>query len=110
MALQEKNPVSEAGFSIRQCGSNTVTPMQGGQIGATGNAGDRLQRLIVQIANPNSSLVSILDQNTEYTLVAPGALVPGGPLFIELGIYSMNGPWSVRLGQGCTATAVGRFS
>lgn len=110
MAIQEKNPVSLSGFVARPCGGNTVTPLLGGAPGSVGNIGDRIQRLIVQVANPATALLSILDLNNEYQMIVPAANVPPGPMLIELGMYSQYGPWSVRCGTGCTATAIGAFS
>lgn len=110
MAIQEKNPVSQAGFQIRACQPNSVFALTGNASGATGNSGDRLQRLIVNIINPAAANVSILDGNVEYPLVMPAASIPAAPMFIELGLYSFYGAWSVRCGPGATAVAIGVFS
>jgi len=110
MAINEKNPVSQAGFQIRNAAPGAVQPMFGNAVGAAGSIGDRIQRLIVNIANPSVANLSILDGNVEYPLIVPSALVTPGPMQFELGIYSVYGPWSVRCGAGVSAVAIGSFS
>ena len=89
----------------------TVATSQSDQVlGATGKAGDLLQRLIVTVSTAGATgIASIKDgAGSAIPLVVSGTAV--GVYTIELGIKSTAGAWKVTTGAAATAVAVGLFS
>lgn len=87
----------------------TVNASQTAQVlGGTGQTGDYLHRLVVNVATAATSTVSILDNATSISLVP--ANTPIGIYSIELNMVSVSGAWKVTTGAGVSVIAIGIFS
>lgn len=90
----------------------TVAASQADQVlGATGAAGDWLQRLICVVATAATAAVSIKDGAGSAISVLPNS--PGGGVgvyVIELGLKSSNGAWKITTGAGVSVIGVGDFT
>lgn len=87
----------------------TVAASQTAQvIGATGESGDYLHRLVVTVATSATGTVSLLDNATSIPITA--ANTPIGVYTVDIGATSKNGPWKITTGAGATVIAVGRFA
>lgn len=98
--------VLNAGFDYE-----TVATSQTDQaIGATGAAGDYLERVVIFVATAATAAVTIKDNSTT---IASFANSPGGGIgvyTIPLGVRSKNGAFKITTGAGSTVIAVGRFT
>lgn len=90
----------------------TVAAGQTDQVlGATGGAGDWLERLVCTVATAATAQVQIQDgAGTEYTVLpnSPGGGI--GVYVIPIEAVSVNGAWSITTGAGVTVLATGRFT
>lgn len=80
-------------------------------IGATGGAGDYLDRLVVVVATAATAAVSIKDGAGSAISVFPNS--PGGGVGtynVPLGLRSLSGAWKVTTGAGVSVIAVGNFT
>ena len=104
MAIGESNIVTPAGFAYE-----TVAASQTAQVlGTAGAVGDRIERLIISVATAATSTVTLIDNATSIVITA--ANTPIGVYTVDLGIYSVSGPWKITTGAGATVIAIGRFS
>lgn len=102
--IHESNIATPAGFDYE-----TVAASQTGQVlGTTGAVRDRIERLIITVATSATGTVDLLDDETSIPITA--ANTPIGVYVVDLGIYSVEGAWSVTTGAGATVIAIGRFS
>ena len=108
MAIFEGNVVSQSGFTARTL--STGTTVLGRTVKGGGAVGDRLQRLILHITQPGDAGVTLLDGWNEIPVLIPSSSIRTGPMFVELGLYSINGAWSVRIGGGVSGVAIGVFT
>lgn len=98
------NPVHRAGMEYE-----TVAVSQTAQVmGATGAAGDYIDKLIISVATAATSTVTLLDGSTSITITA--ANTPIGVYTVDLGLISTTGAWKVTTGAGATVIAVGNFT
>jgi hypothetical protein len=90
----------------------TVAASQTDQVlGATGAAGDWLQRLIITVGTALTAATSIKDGSGSSIPILPNS--PGGGIgvyVVELGLKSTSGAWKVTTGAGATVVAVGDFT
>lgn len=87
----------------------TVAVSQTGQvIGATGAAGDYIDKLVVSVATSATGTVTLLDGATSIVITA--ANTPIGVYTVLLGLLSRSGAWSITTGAGATVVAVGKFT
>ncbi len=80
-------------------------------LGATGAAGDYLDKLIITVATALTAAVSIKDGGGAAIPIIPNS--PGGGVgvyVVPIGAVSTAGAWKVTTGAGSTALAVGRFT
>lgn len=80
-------------------------------LGATGAAGDYLERLICTVATAATAAVSIKDGSGSSIAILPNS--PGGGIgvyVVSVGARSTAGAWSVTTGAGVTVMAVGQFT
>lgn len=110
MAIGEVAVSTQRGFFLRTVPGSQQAYILSRAVGGSGAAGDRVQRLILNITNPNAAGVTLVDSANEFPIVTPGPNVALGPMIVELGVYSQFGPWALRTGGGVTATVVGEFS
>jgi len=107
--LNETAVTTPRAFSLISVSPSVVSYPLAGPTG--GNAGDRLQRLVFNVQNPNNASILLFDGGEEYEAILPGPNIPVGPMQIELGVYSMLGGWSVMAGGGIlSCLAIGSFS
>lgn len=101
----ETNIVTLAGYDYE-----TVAASQTDQVlGASGQAGDRLERLVITVATAASGTVSIKDgSGSSISITAANTAI--GVYTVNLGIYSTGGAWKVTTGAGATVVAIGRFT
>lgn len=78
-------------------------------LGATGKAGDVIERIIITVATSATGTCSIKDGSGS-SIPLTAANTPIGVYIVELGAKSTAGAWSVTTGAGATAFAVGQFS
>lgn len=78
-------------------------------MGATGAAGDVLERLIVSVATSATGTCSIKDGGGS-AITITAANTPIGVYSILVGARSTAGAWKVTTGAGATVLAVGRFA
>jgi hypothetical protein len=90
----------------------TVAASQTAQaLGATGQAGDRVNKLVISVATAATSTVTLLDNATAIVITA--ANTPIGVYtvdFGEKGIVSVSGAWKITTGAGATVIALGEFA
>lgn len=78
-------------------------------MGATGAAGDLLQRLICVVSTALTSNVAITDgTGSAFTILQTSTAI--GTYILEVGARSTTGGWKVTTGAGVTVRAVGRFT
>ncbi len=90
----------------------TVAASQSDQaLGATGAAGDYLEKLIITVGTAATAAVSIKDGGGSAIPIIPNS--PGGGIgvyVVPIGAKSTNGAWKVTTGAGSTVVAVGTFT
>ena len=90
----------------------TVAAGQSDQVlGATGAAGDWLQRLICVVTTAATAQVQIKDGSGSAITVFPNS--PGGGVgtyTVELGLKSLSGAWKITTGAGVAVIGVGDFT
>jgi hypothetical protein len=109
MAIGLINPVSDVGASDYE----TVAASQTGQVlGGTGAKGDYLNFLLVVPATTAPGAISILDGATSITIFTGGASSVASLVAfpIPLGLFSVNGAWSITTGANVSVIATGRFT
>lgn len=80
-------------------------------LGATGAAGDYLDRLVIVVATAATAAVTIKDGAGSAITVFPNS--PGGGVGtynVPLGLRSLSGAWKVTTGAGSSVIAVGNFT
>lgn len=89
----------------------TVAASQTGAVltsaGGVGEKGDRLDRVIVNVATSATGTVTIIDGSTSISLTS--ANIPIGTYQFDLGIASKTGAWTVTTGAGASIIAIGDF-
>lgn len=81
-------------------------------LGATGAAGDWIQRVIVTVGTSATGTSSLTDGNGT-TMPLTAANTPIGVYTIELGMKARNATtpgWKITTGAGATAVGVGDFT
>lgn len=78
-------------------------------LGATGHAGDILERLIVTVATAATGTCSIKDVGGA-SIPITAANTPIGVYPVNIGALSIGAGWSVTTGAGASALGVGRFT
>ncbi|HEX5074261.1 MAG TPA: hypothetical protein VFW03_13685 [Gemmatimonadaceae bacterium] len=89
----------------------TVAASQTDQVlGATGAAGDYLDRLICVVTTAATAAVTITDGSTAIAIFpnSPGGGV--GTYVVETRLRSKTGPWKVTTGAGVAVIAAGNFT
>ena len=80
-------------------------------LGATGAAGDVLERLIIVPETTGAGTVSIKDgSGTAINVLVTGTLVDLKPIIVEVNAKSLSGAWQVTTGANVHVVAVGLFS
>lgn len=75
--------------------------------------GDVLRGVLIVPATSAAGVVTILDGATSISIFAGGgttALSDLKPLWVPLGLVSVNGPWKITTGANVSAVGVGKFS
>lgn len=106
MSQIRNNLVNQAGMEYE-----TVAASQTAQVlGGTGATRDYIDHLVVVVATAATAAVSILDGSTSISVFpnSPGGGI--GTYHVNLGLYSVSGPWKVTTGAGSSVIAVGNFS
>ena len=104
MAIGENNITTPVGFAYE-----TVAASQTAQVlGTAGAIGDRIERLVISVATAATATVTLIDGSTSIVITA--ANTPIGVYTVDLGIYSVTGPWKITTGAGATVIAIGSFS
>jgi hypothetical protein len=91
----------------------TVAAGQTAQVmGGAGATGDFITGILVIPATTSPGNVLLLDGSTSITVFTGGATSVSGlaPFFIQLGIYSVSGPWKITTGANVSCIAIGSFS
>jgi hypothetical protein len=91
----------------------TVAASQTAQVlGATGAAGDTIERLIIIPATTSPGNVLLLDSATSITIFAGGAssVTELKPIVVDLGMVSASGAWSVTTGANVSVIGIGSFT
>lgn len=110
-----KIPGNSSGLYVQSGASQyeTVAASQTDQVlGATGAAGDLLERLIIIPATTSPGEVSIEDGATNIIVFAGGAssVADLKPIVLDIGIRSTSGGWEITTGANVSAIGVGRFT
>lgn len=80
-------------------------------LGATGKAGDILERLIIVPETTGAGTVAIKDgSDTAINVLVSGTLADLSPIVINIGAKSTAGAWQVTTGANVHVIAVGSFS
>lgn len=80
-------------------------------LGATGAAGDYLDKLVIVVATAATAAVSIKDGAGSAISVFPNS--PGGGIGtynVAIGLRSLAGAWKVTTGAGVSLIAIGNFT
>lgn len=91
----------------------TVAASQTAQvIGPTGRAGDYIVGIIIVPASTSPGNVLLLDDATSITIFPGGASSVNSllPIFVPLGMRSVNGAWKITTGANVSVIAVGYFT
>lgn len=89
----------------------TVAASQTAQVlGLVGAQGDFIQRLIIVPATTGPGLVTLLDGSTSIAIMVTGGTTTLVPIVVDLGMYSVTGPWKVTTGANVSVIAVGTFT
>lgn len=95
----------------------TVAASQTAQaLGASGKAGDRIEKLIVTVTTSGANGTCSLIDNTGGSAVTIALIPASTPLGVHVidfgpgGIASTVGGWKVTTGSAATALAIGQFS
>lgn len=87
----------------------TVAASQTDQVlGATGRAGNIIEKLIITVATSATGTVSIKDGGGS-AIPITAANTPIGVYSVSIGAASVAGSWKVTTGAGATVVAVGLF-
>ena len=116
--VPEHTPVSRRAAILTEPGTlpyeyETVAASATGQaLGATGAAGDFLQRLIIVPATTSPGNVLLLDGAISITVFAGGASSVNElrPIVVEVGALSVSGAWSITTGANVSVIAIGNFT
>ncbi len=89
-----------------------IAPSQSTQaLGATGKAGDILERLIIVPETTGAGTVAIKDgSDTAINVLVTGTLSNLTPIVVVLNMKSLSGAWQVTTGANVHVIAVGQFS
>ena len=88
----------------------TVAASQSDQVlGSTGEVGDYLERIVIQVATAATAAVTVKDGSTTIFSFAnsPGSGIGVYP--VSLQVKSKTGPFKVTTGAGSTVLCVGKF-
>lgn len=99
------NMVSGSDYETVAAGQTTQA------LGATGAAGDYIDRLIIVVATAASAQVQIKDGSETAITVFPNS--PGGGVgtyTLPIGMRSRAGAWQVTTGAGSSVIATGNFT
>lgn len=110
MAIAETAVVTPRGFQLRVVPANQAAFTLSRDVAGVGAAGDRVQRLLLNVTTPSAASVTLVDNYTDYPILVAGPNVLPGPMIVELGVYSKTGAWVIRTGAGVSTTVVGEFS
>ena len=89
----------------------TVAASQTAQaLGATGAVGDYLAGLLIVPAATNAGTVALLDDTTSMNVFVTGTLADLTPIWLPLGMRSVNGAWKITTGASVSVIGVGKFS
>ena len=90
----------------------TVAASQTNQVlGATGAAGDFLDKLICVVSTAATSQVQIKDGTGTAITILPNNVGSGvGTVVINVGLKSTTGSWQITTGAGVSVIATGLFS
>lgn len=91
----------------------TVAAGQTGQaLGATGAAGDVIQGILMIPATASPGVVTLIDGSTSIPLFVGGAssVADLKPYYIQLGLISRTGAWSITTGANVSCIAIGNFT
>jgi hypothetical protein len=89
----------------------TVAASVTGQVlGSVGSKGDFLRGLLVTPATTTPGAVTIIDGATSIIVFAGGTLLEPLPFYIDLGVASASGAWSITTGASLSVVAVGNFT
>lgn len=102
---------SSAGVALGAGEYETVAAGQTTQaIGATGAAGDYLERAIFQPAHTAAGTTTILDGTTVVYTFTTGTLADLKPWVVELGMVATGAGWKVTTGTSIAVLCVGNFT
>ncbi len=89
----------------------TVAAGQTAQVlGASGAAGDYLERLIISPATTGPGLVTLLDGDTSIVIMVTGGTTTLTPFVVPVGACCTNAAWKITTGNNVTVIAVGQFT
>lgn len=91
----------------------TVAASQTAQVlGATGKAGDYIERVVICVATSATGTVNLLDNTGGSLITIPltAANTPIGVYTVELGMRATSGGWKITTGAGASCVAVGIFT
>jgi hypothetical protein len=82
-------------------------------MGATGAAGDYLEAVLIVPATVNPGNVLIRDgAGSDITIFTGGtaSITDLAPIYVPLGIISLNGAWKITTGASVSAIGIGNFT
>ena len=89
----------------------TVAASQTAQVlGLNGAQGDYIERLIIVPATTGPGLVTLIDGSTSIPIMVTGGTTTLEPIVVDLGMYSVTGPWKITTGTNVSVIAVGEFT
>ena len=89
----------------------TVAASQTAQVlGLNGAQGDYIERLIIVPATTGPGLVTLIDGSTSIPIMVTGGTTTLEPIVVDLGMYSVTGPWKITTGANVSVIAVGTFT
>lgn len=98
------NPIHNSYFAVAASQTNKV-------LGATGAAGDAINRIIIIPATTTPGAVTIKDgSGSSITVFAGGTLADVASFDVELGMRSTGGAWTVTTGANVSIIAIGSFT
>lgn len=99
------NVVSGSDYETVAAGQTTQA------LGATGAAGDYIDRLIIVVATAATAQVQIKDGSDTAITIFPDSPGPGiGSYVLPIGMRSRTGAWQVTTGAGSSVIATGKFT
>ena len=79
-------------------------------LGTAGAVGDYIQGILIIPETTSAGTIALLDDTTSRNIFVTGTLADLTPIWLPVGMRSVNGAWKITTGASVHCIAVGKFS